>query len=111
MLTQECCFLDRAALLRRYCQKKLTRDGEGGFVALPYDKTLPIQVDETWPGVSAPSCLSPWPGSQEPVHYWTIEHASSSCLRWAAARFALVSFARSAVRGPTAGVTVPNRYL
>jgi hypothetical protein len=27
-----------------YCQIKLTWDGAGGFVAWPYDKTLPIQV-------------------------------------------------------------------
>jgi len=27
-----------------YCQIKLTWDGAGGFVASPYDKTLPIQV-------------------------------------------------------------------
>ena len=41
----------------------------GGFVASPYDKTLPIQVHETWPGVPRPSRLGPWTGSQEPVHY------------------------------------------
>ena len=33
---------------------------QGGFVASPYDKTLPIQAHETWSGVPEPSCRGPW---------------------------------------------------
>jgi len=48
---------------------------QGCFVASPYDKTLSIQVHETWPGVPEPSCLSPGTGNQEPGLYRTIERA------------------------------------
>jgi hypothetical protein len=30
------------------------------------DKTLPIQVHETWPVVTGPPCPGPWTGNQEP---------------------------------------------
>ena len=40
-----------------------------------------------------------------------IEHAPTSCLiALPRAQLALVGFARAAVRGPVAGVTVPDRY-
>ena len=39
---------------------------QGGFVASPHDKTLPIQVHETYPGFPEPPCLGPWTGNREP---------------------------------------------
>ena len=61
-----------------YFQTKRALDGAGGFVASPYNKTLSIQVHETWPGVPEPSCLSPGTGNQEPGLYRTIDHAPST---------------------------------
>ena len=48
---------------------------------MPNDKTCSIPLHETWPGVPGPSCLGPWTGNQEPVHYRTIEQAPSFCLQ------------------------------
>ena len=33
---------------------------------MPNDKTLPISLHETWPGVPTPSSLGPWTGNQAP---------------------------------------------
>jgi len=33
-----------AGWVERHCQTKRASDGQGGLVASPYDKTLPIQV-------------------------------------------------------------------
>ena len=76
---------------------------QGGFVALPYDKTLSIQVHETWPGVPGPSCLGLWTGDQEPRSTDSRAPIHVSAFSVTCAQVALDSFARAAVRGPTAG--------
>ena len=63
-------------------------------MASPYDKTLPIQLHETWPGVPGPSCLGPWTGNQGPTPY-------VSAFSVAGAQFALDGLAWTAVRGPS----------
>ena len=40
--------------------------GQGDFAASLDDKTLHILLYKTWSGVTEPSCLSPWTGSQGP---------------------------------------------
>ena len=42
---------------------KLRRGGR--FCTSPYDKTLSIPLQETWPGVPGSSRLGPWTGNQE----------------------------------------------
>ena len=54
----------------------------GGFVASPYDKTLPIQVHETWPGVPRLSCLGLWTGDQEPRPTFPPSVLHELNLRW-----------------------------
>ena len=44
----------------------------GLFVTSPNDKTPCISLHETWPGVTAHSCVGPWTGNQEPR---TLDHA------------------------------------
>ena len=51
---------------------------QGGFVASPYDKTLPIQAHETWSGVLKLPCLGPGIKNQGPR---SIHHPPSAYLR------------------------------
>ena len=67
--------------VKRYCQSKLTWDGQGHFVPQSNNKTLPIPLRKICPKVTAPSCLGPWTGNHELGLYRTIEHAPSSCLQ------------------------------
>ena len=52
--------------VKRYCQSKLTWDGQGHFVPQSNNKTLPIPLRKICPKVTAPYCLGPWTGNQEP---------------------------------------------
>ena len=79
---------------------------------MPNDKTLPIPLHETWPGVPQPPCRSPWTGNQEPRHYRTIECAPTQVLTIVLPELSwgwmvLLGLWSVAQRQ---GVTVPNRY-
>ena len=78
-------------------QRKSGRGGQGSRLAFPDDKTLPIPLHETWPVVPGPS--PPRPMDREPSTTALADHRA----RTVDLLSALVSFVRSAVRGPTAG--------
>ena len=73
-----------------------------------HDETLPTPLRKTWPGGSAPSCLSPWTRNQEPAPSVHIPRTVDLLKIVALAQLARIGFARAAVRGPAAGVTVPD---
>ena len=58
----------------------LLEAGRADFATSSNDKTLPISLHETWPGVPGPSCLGPWTGNQEPKALSDSRAASTSCL-------------------------------